>query len=101
MKSEKLGELLLDGLVVTQNYLLVVQDGVHVYLQLVHVLTDGDLVFMGLIPIRIELCGQVMDLVLECSRRTDMVLLIGWWGGVRVGWMTALPLPGHLLVSHT
>ena len=79
MKSEQLDELLLDGLFVAQNYRLFALDGVHVYLFLVHVLIVGDLVFLGLIPVCIEPCGQVMDLVLECKRMTNMVLLMGWW----------------------
>ena len=40
---------------------------------------DGDLMFLGLIPICIKPCGQVMNLILECRRRTDRVLLMGWW----------------------
>ena len=79
MKSEKLGELLLDGLLVAQNYHLVAEDCVHVVLELVHVLTDGDLMFLGLILVHIKLCGQVMNLILECRRRIGRVLLIGWW----------------------
>ena len=69
MKDEKLGELLLDGLLVTQ-------DGGHVCLQPVHVLTDGDLVFLGLIPVHIKPCGQVMSFILECRRRTDRGLFM-------------------------
>ena len=82
MKSEKLGKLLLDGLLVAQNYRLVVQDYVHVVLELVHVLTDGDLMFLGLILVHIKQCGQVMNLILECRRITDRVLLMEgrWWG---------------------
>ena len=78
MKCEKLGELLLDGLLVAQNDRLVVQDGVHVCLERVHVLANGDLVFLGLIPIRVQLCGQVMNPVLECRKRTNKVLLMQW-----------------------
>ena len=56
MKSEKLGELLLDRLLIAQDYCLVAQDSGHVFFQLVPVLTDEDLVFLGLIPIRLEPC---------------------------------------------
>ena len=79
MKSEKLGELLLDGLLVPQNYHLVEEDCVHVVLELVHVLTDEDLMFLGLILVHIKPCGQVMNLILECRRRIGRVLLIGRW----------------------
>ena len=78
MKSEKLGSLLLDRLLVAQNYRLVVEDYVHVSLELVPVLTDGDLMFLSLIPIHIKPCGQVMNLILQCRGRTDRVLLMGW-----------------------
>ena len=74
MKLEKLRELLLNGLLVAKNYRLVMQDGGHVYFQPIHVLTDGDLVFLGLISVCIEPCSQVMVLVLQCNRRTDMIL---------------------------
>ena len=76
MKCEKLSELLLDRLLVAQNYHLVAQDIVHVRLYCIHVLANGDLVFLVLIQVRIEPCSQVMDLALECRRRTDRVLLM-------------------------
>ena len=63
MKGEELGKLL-DGLVVAQNGCFVAHDGVHVYLECVHVLADGDLVFLCLISVRIKSGCQVMDLVL-------------------------------------
>ena len=77
MKGEKLGKLLLDGLLLAQNGCLVVHGGVHVCPKRVHVLADGDLVFLGLIPLRIKSGCQVMDLVFQCSGRTDSVLLLG------------------------
>ena len=61
MKGEELGKLLLDCLPVAHNGLLVAHDYGHVYLERVHVLANGDLVFLGLIPIRVESGGQVMD----------------------------------------
>ena len=80
MKGEELGKLLLDGL-------LVAHDGVHVYPESVHVLVDGDLVFLGLILVRIKSGCQVVDLVLQCIRRIDKVLLLGWlwWWGWGLG----------------
>ena len=64
MKGKALGKLLLDSLLVAQNGCLVAHDGVHVYPKHVHVLADGDLVFLGLIPVRIKSGCQVMELVL-------------------------------------
>ena len=64
VKGEELGKLLLDGLLVAHNGRLVAHYCVHVYLERVHVLADGDSVLLGLIPICIESGGQVMDLAL-------------------------------------
>ena len=64
MKGEELGKLLLDGLLVAPNSRLVEHDDVHVRPKRVHILADRDVVLPGLIPIRIELRYQVMDLVL-------------------------------------
>ena len=80
MKGEKLGKLLLDGLLVAENGYLIVHDYAHVGPESVHVLTDGDL---GLILVRIESGCQVLYLVLQCCGRIDRVLLLGWlwwWG---------------------
>ena len=63
-ESKELGKLLLDGLLVTQNGRLVAHDCVHVCPECVHVLANGNLVLLGLIPVCIELSGQVMNLVL-------------------------------------
>ena len=80
MKGEELGKLLLDGLLVAHNGRLVAHYCVHVCPEQIHVLVDGDLVFLGLIPIRIKSSCYIMDLVLQCSGRTDRVLLLGlWW----------------------
>ena len=54
MNGEELGKLLLDGLLVAQDGRLVTHDDVHVCLERVHVLANGDLMFLGLIPVRIE-----------------------------------------------
>ena len=79
MKGEELGKLLLDGLLVTHNSHLVAHYCVHVFPERVHVLDYRDLVLLGLIPVHIESRNQVMDLVLQCSGKTDRVLLLGWW----------------------
>ena len=83
MKGEELGKLLVDGLLVAHNGRLVAHHYVHVCLERVHVLADGDLVLLGLILVHIESRDQVMYLVLQCSGRTDWVLILGrwwWWG---------------------
>ena len=83
MKGEELGKLLLDGLMVAENGILVIHDCAHIDPEFVHVLADGDLVLLGLIPVGIESGYQVLYLVLQCSGRTNWVLLLGWlwwWG---------------------
>ena len=57
MKGEELGKLLLDGLLVIENGRLVGHDCSHVSPECVHVLADGNLVLLGLTPIRIESGG--------------------------------------------
>ena len=57
MVGEELGKLLLDGQLVSQDGCLVAHYCVHVSLERVHVLADGDLVLPGLIPVRIESGG--------------------------------------------
>ena len=64
MKGEELGKLLLDGLLVIENGRLVAHDYTHVGLECIHVLADGDLVLLGLIPVRIKSGGEVLYLVL-------------------------------------
>ena len=59
MKGEELGKLLLDGLLVAKDGRLVAHDCAHVGHECIHVLDDGDLVLLGLIPIRIKLGGDV------------------------------------------
>ena len=77
MKGEELSKLLLDGLLVAENGRLVAHYYVHVGLERVHVLVDGDLLLLGLIQVRIESGSQVMYLVLQCSGRIDQVLFLG------------------------
>ena len=83
MKGEELGKLFLDGLLVTENGRLVAHGCSHGSPECVHVLANGDLVLLGLIPVRIESGCHVLYLVLQCSGRIDRVLLLGWlwwWG---------------------
>ena len=64
MKGDELGKLRLDGLLVTEDGRLVVHDCAHVGLECIHVLANGDLVLLGLIPVRIKSGGEVLYLVL-------------------------------------
>ena len=57
MKGKELGKLLLDGLLVTENNRLVAHDCAHVSPKCVHVVADGNLVLLGLIPVCIKLGG--------------------------------------------
>ena len=97
MKGEELGKLLLDGLLVDEDGRLVAHDYAHVDPECIHILVDGDLMLLGLIPVHIKSGSEVLYLVLQCNGRTDkgphlpeMVVVVG------VGWMTARPLPRHL-----
>ena len=78
MEGEELRKLLLDGLVVTEDSRLVSHDGAHVDPECIHVLAHGDLVLLGLISVHIKLSSEVLHLVLQCSGRTDRVLLLRW-----------------------
>ena len=83
MKGEEVGKLLLYGLLVAENGRLVAHDCAHASPKCFHVLVDGDLVLLGLILVCIESGCQVLYLVLQCSGRTNRVLLLGWlwwWG---------------------
>ena len=83
MKGEELGKLLLDGLLVIEDGGLVAHDVAHVGPECIHVLVDGYLVLLGLIPVCIKSGGEVLYLVLQCSARNDRVLLLRWlwwWG---------------------
>ena len=82
MKGEELGKLLLDGLLVAEDGRLVVHDRTHVSPKCIHVLANGDLVLLGLIPLRIKLGVEVQYLVLQGSGRTDRVFFPRWmwWG---------------------
>ena len=64
MKSEELGKLLLDGLLVVEDGSLVVHDYAHISPKCIHVLADGDLVNLGLIPKGIKSSRELVDLVL-------------------------------------
>ena len=78
MKGEELGKLLLDGLLVVEDGHLVVHDCAHVDLESIHVLADGDLVLLGLIPVHIKSGGEVLYLVLQYSGRINQVLFLRW-----------------------
>ena len=96
MEGEELGKLVLDGLLVAEDGCMVAHDGAHVGLECIHVLAHGDPVLLGLILVRIKLSSGVLHLVLQCSRRTDQVLLLRWlwWWGLGRG------LPCHSLGTY-
>ena len=77
------GQVAPGWIVVTEDGCLVMHDGAHVGPECIHVLANGDLVLLGLIPVRIKSGGEVLYLLLQCSGRTDRVLLLRWllwWG---------------------
>ena len=87
MEGEELGKLLLDGLLVTEDGRLVAHDGVLIDPECIHVLAHGDLVLLCLILVRIKSSSEVLHLVLQCSGRTNRVLLLRWlwWWGLGRG----------------
>ena len=50
MEGKKLGELGLEGLLISKNGRLVSQDGTHVSTEGLHILCNEDSVLLGLIP---------------------------------------------------
>ena len=50
MEDEKLGELGLEGLLISENGRLVSQDGTHVSVEGLHILGNEDSVLLGLVP---------------------------------------------------
>ena len=64
MKGEELGNLLLDGLLVVEDGRMFAHDNAHFGPKCVHVLAHGDLVLLGLIPIRIKSSSEVLYMVL-------------------------------------
>ena len=50
MESEKIGELVLEELLIVENGHLVFQDGTHVSAQGLHILGNEDSVLLGLVP---------------------------------------------------
>ena len=76
-EGEKLGELVLEGLLFAKDGCLVSQDRAHVSLKGLHILADEDAVLLGLIPVDLETSCEVEHRVLEDSGGTDRVLLLG------------------------
>ena len=60
MEGKEMDKMLLYGMLVTEDGRLVVHDCAHVALDCIYVLADGDLVLLGLIPIRIKSGGEVL-----------------------------------------
>ena len=85
IEGKKLGELLLDDLLVTE-------DCSHVGPECIHVLDHGDPMLLGLISKRIKVGSEVLNLVLKGRRRTGYIRCSErWWslwmGG---GWVAGL-----------
>ena len=57
-EGEKLGELVLEGLLILENGRLVSQDGMHVRSKGLHILGNEDSVLLGLIPKSIEAVSE-------------------------------------------
>ena len=64
MESKKLCQLLLDSLLIAQENRLVAQNSSHSCPEHIHVLGDGDLMLLGLIPKGIKSSHELVDLVL-------------------------------------
>ena len=64
MKGEKLGQLILEGLLIMEDGCLVMHDGAHVGAEGLHILVDEDLVLLGLISICIKSSSEILHLVL-------------------------------------
>ena len=64
MEGKKLGELVLEGLLISENGFLVSQDGTHVSSEGLHVLGNEDSVLLGLVPESIEAVSEGEDRVL-------------------------------------
>ena len=73
------GKQLLDDLLVTEDY-------VHVGPECIHVLAHGDSMLLGLIPECIKPEMEVLNLVLKGRRRTGDIKRSGrWWSGWKGG----------------
>ena len=64
MEGEKLDELVLEGLLITENGRLVSQDGTHVSGEGLHILGDEDSVLLGLIPECVKAVNEGLHRVL-------------------------------------
>ena len=65
MESEKLSELVLEGLLISENGRLVIQYGTQVSAEGLHVLGNEDSVLLGLVPESIEAVNECEHRVLE------------------------------------
>ena len=87
MESEKLGKLVLKGLLSMKDGGLVGQNCAHVGPEGLHILDNEDAVLLGLIQEGLEMGSEVKHRVLEDSGRTDRILFRGRWrGGRRWQW---------------
>ena len=64
MKGEELGQLILEGPLITEDGRLVVYDGAHISVEGIHILDDEDLMLLDLIPVCIKSSSEFLHLVL-------------------------------------
>ena len=83
MESEKLSELVLEGLHISENGCLVSIDSMHVSTEGLHILSNEDSVLLGLVPESIETVSECEHQVLEIGARTRWGRRQGrlwrWW----------------------
>ena len=83
MEGEKLSELVLEGLLISENGRLVSQDGTHVSAECLHILGNEDSVLLGLILESIETVSECEHRVLEIGAETRWGCRRGrlwrWW----------------------
>ena len=58
VEGEKLDELVLEGLLISENGRLVSQDDTHVSAEVLHILGDEDSVLLGLVPKSVEAISE-------------------------------------------
>ena len=64
MKSEELGQLILEGVLIAEDGHLVMHDSAHVGTEGLYILADKDSMLLGLIPVCIKSSNEVLHLVL-------------------------------------
>ena len=82
MEGEKLSELVLKRLLISENGRLVSQDGTHVSTECLHILGNEDFVLMGLVPEGIKAVSEGNTGSSRSGVRLDGAAPeVGWGGG--------------------